>query len=40
MKPEGDQRWALVDLLLWSVVVLIVIGEVINLVGHWIFRIW
>jgi len=40
MKPEGDQRWALVDLLLRSVVVLIVIGEVIYLVGHRIFRIW
>jgi hypothetical protein len=39
-EPEGDPRWALIDLLLWTVVVLIVIGEVIFLVGHWIFRVW
>jgi hypothetical protein len=38
--PEGDQHWAIVDLLLWTAVVLIVLGEAIYLVGHWLFRIW
>jgi len=39
-EPEGDPRWALVDLLLWTAVVLIVIVEVISVVGHRIFRAW
>ena len=39
-EPESDPRWALIDLILWTIVVLIVIWEVIYLVGHWIFRVW
>ena len=39
-EPEGDPRWAAVDLLLWTAVVLIVIVEVISFVGHWIIRVW
>jgi hypothetical protein len=37
-EPEADQRWAFVDLLLWTIVILVVIAELIDLVGHWIFR--
>ena len=38
-EPDGDPRWALIDLILWTIVVLIVLLEVISLVGHWIFRV-
>ena len=37
---EGDQRWALIGLLLWTPAVLGLITEAIYLVGHWMFRTW
>lgn len=40
-EPEGgNPRWAFVDLLLWTVFLLIVIAGLIDLAGHWIMRIW
>jgi hypothetical protein len=39
-QSEGDQRWALIGLLLWTPIVLGVIAGIVHLVGHWIFRIW
>lgn len=37
---ESNERWALVGLLLWTVVVLGAAVGVIYLLGHFIFRIW
>ena len=37
---DGNQRWALIDLLLWTAFLLIVIAGVVDLVRHWIWRIW
>lgn len=40
-EPEsGDQHWALIDLLLWTVFLLILIAGAIDLVGHSILKIW
>lgn len=40
VEKEPAPAWAVVDLLLWSAFLLLVIGEVISLVGHSIFRLW
>lgn len=39
-EPEGDQRWAVIGLLLWTVVIGIVIVSVVYFAGHWIFHLW
>jgi hypothetical protein len=37
---EGNQRWALVGLLLWTPIVLCVIAGAVYVIGRWILRIW
>jgi hypothetical protein len=37
---DVNQRWAFIDLLLSTAFLLIVIAGVVELVRHWILRIW
>ncbi len=39
-KPEKEQFWALVGLLLWTFGVLAATAVVIYLLGHFVFKSW